>query len=398
MKKLLTLITVQYTLFVLMGTFAPHTASAITHQGGYVSFTFDDGYLSTYTEALPALEANGLRGTAYVTKTHIGKSGYMNWKQVVDLQNVYYWEIGSHSLTHAEIPTLSAAAIRKEINQSKTFLTKKGLTIETFAFPYGAYNNIALIQTHKNYLAARGFWDRDALNQTPYSFWVLQVQSVEKGTSVSQIKQWIDEAHTQNKWLILVYHDLKPEESDDPYVTKINELHEAATYAKTSGATVLPVNEVIHQSHENIIWQDDFKTNLTKWSDKVGATKNTGSNGQYPDPKNSLQLKTTKKIATAYVRSESLSIPTTSHSQVSLFANTTGIKNGSAGVYIDEYDSAGNWISGQLIGAIANEYIGNVVFDYTPTDNSVATSKIQIYLDGTGSNTVYIDNVALYNY
>ncbi len=80
--------------------------------GPLVSFTFDDGALSALTQAAPTLQKHGLTGTNYVTTDCVGMTTvpntcrantdvpYMTWDQILQLQNTYGWEIGSHTVTH----------------------------------------------------------------------------------------------------------------------------------------------------------------------------------------------------------------------------------------------------------------------------------------------------------
>ncbi|MFZ0161688.1 MAG: polysaccharide deacetylase family protein, partial [Kineosporiaceae bacterium] len=46
--------------------FAVPPAHAASTQGGVVSFTFDDGKITQYTNARPALNAAGIKGTFYM--------------------------------------------------------------------------------------------------------------------------------------------------------------------------------------------------------------------------------------------------------------------------------------------------------------------------------------------
>lgn len=396
-QKLVLTLLIQFITTMVLSTFVPSPVVAQTTKRGYVSFTFDDGYASTHKQAFPILQKYNVRGTAYVTKSNTGDTGYMTWNQIKALQTAG-WEIGSHSLTHREIPTLADNAVQQEIAGSKTFLEGKGLTINTFAFPYGAYDMRSLVHVNRHYNAARGFWDRDNLNAWPYAFYVLQVKSIERGVSVQQVQAWIDEAHATNAWLILVYHDLQTDfQANNEYVTRISDLEEHVSYAVNKGTSVLPVQQVLETTKLTPQWSDAFNQGVQKWPDMVGSVIDTKNNGQYPEPKNSLKIATTAKKRNAYVRSEAIAFAPTSTHQIAFFANTIGIKGASMGVYMDEYDEQGNWISGQIVGTVAQNYVGTKSFSYTPSSNAVKSTRIQFYLDGDGkANTAFIDNVSVY--
>lgn len=80
--------------------------------GPLVSFTFDDGAQSALTQAAPTLQKYGLTGTNYVATGCVGMTTvpntcrantdvpYMTWSQILQLQNTYGWEIGSHTVNH----------------------------------------------------------------------------------------------------------------------------------------------------------------------------------------------------------------------------------------------------------------------------------------------------------
>jgi peptidoglycan/xylan/chitin deacetylase (PgdA/CDA1 family) len=44
--------------------------------GRWVALTFDDGFVTDYSEAFPRLKSAGLRATFYVTAKKIGEKGY----------------------------------------------------------------------------------------------------------------------------------------------------------------------------------------------------------------------------------------------------------------------------------------------------------------------------------
>ena len=106
MKKILSILATVMVLFGLNVHFV--FAQFSSYGDAKVSITFDDGFASTYTNALPVLTERGIKATVYVTTDFIGSPGYMTWDQVISLQNDYGWEIGSHTVTHAELEGLPA--------------------------------------------------------------------------------------------------------------------------------------------------------------------------------------------------------------------------------------------------------------------------------------------------
>ena len=89
---------------------------------GVVSFTFDDGYASNYTSALPVLSSYDYPATSYVARDNIGLSGskWMNLAQLQALQNTYGWDIAAHG--DINLSTLNAADCEAEIQAIKAWL------------------------------------------------------------------------------------------------------------------------------------------------------------------------------------------------------------------------------------------------------------------------------------
>jgi peptidoglycan/xylan/chitin deacetylase (PgdA/CDA1 family) len=115
-----------------------------------VAITFDDGYRSVLTEALPVLEARGWPFTVLVNTEAIdrGYGGYLSWQELRALGG-HGATVGNHSVTHGHLVRResgeSAAAWRRrvadEIDAAADRLEAEvgELLIPVFAYPYGEY-------------------------------------------------------------------------------------------------------------------------------------------------------------------------------------------------------------------------------------------------------------------
>ena len=135
-------------------------AAALRGQGGLppcpVAITFDDGYTSVYSQALPILQQYGMRATFYIVAGYVGMSQrFMNWDQVRDLAAKGMW-IGSHSYNHPYLARLPRASLAHQIVDSKTTLESElGIPITTFAYPFGSFNpSVMQAVTEAGYVAA----------------------------------------------------------------------------------------------------------------------------------------------------------------------------------------------------------------------------------------------------
>jgi hypothetical protein len=76
------------------------------------------------------------------------------------------------------------------------------------------------------------------------------------------------------------------------------------------------------------------------------------------------------------------------------FLNVATVSSGEVGFYVDEYNSAGQWISGQFRKRENSRWVESMNFTYTPSSTNVASASLQIWAAGTGV-TAYVDNVQM---
>jgi peptidoglycan/xylan/chitin deacetylase (PgdA/CDA1 family) len=122
-----------------------------------VVLTFDDGYADFATTAEPVLARYGFVATAFVVSGFIGRPTYMTAAQVLAM-DAAGMVIGSHTVHHIDLATVSPAEARMEIDSGKAALEQLlGHPVLDFAYPYGGFN-AAVVQL----LQQAGF--RDAVS------------------------------------------------------------------------------------------------------------------------------------------------------------------------------------------------------------------------------------------
>ena len=369
-----------------------------------VSITFDDGFDSTYTNALPILSSRNLPATVYVTSGYIDSGitddGFpsMSWADVVSLQNDYGWEIGAHTVSHPELPLLTAAQIMDQFTTSNSAYAAHGLNVTNLATPFGAYDNVVLTEALKYYYTHRGFADIN-FNTFPYNRSVLQVQSVTSVTTPAQVKAWVETAILNRQWLILVYHDIQPALNPNyEYTTTISDFTEMADVIKSSGVSVSSVRQAAIIPGANVLTNSGFELGLaTGWTTDQASqiTVDSANHGNYPSPNNS--IKTTGSSTSNHLFSTLIDAVPGAQYLVQSFVNTTGLTSGEFGFYMDEYDSNNNWISGQWLGLVANNTVGFFSKVYNATSDLVARLRVQTYLTANSVGSVYADNLDLHN-
>ena len=120
-----------------------------------ICLSFDDGHASDCELVLPLLQKYNMQATFFITPNLVGKKGYISWNQVRMLQDAGM-EIGSHSLSHPYMTTLSTQQLFTELKQSKDQIEQNiGKEIKSFAYPYGDYNkDVATLVKKVGYKAA----------------------------------------------------------------------------------------------------------------------------------------------------------------------------------------------------------------------------------------------------
>jgi peptidoglycan/xylan/chitin deacetylase (PgdA/CDA1 family) len=105
-----------------------------------VAITFDDGYEDNYIHAFKILRKYNFPAAVFVSPDLVGKKGYLNWRQIKEMSENGI-AIGSHTLTHAYLPSLNSDQIMKELQISQKILAKK-LNRPTFylCYPVGGFS------------------------------------------------------------------------------------------------------------------------------------------------------------------------------------------------------------------------------------------------------------------
>jgi peptidoglycan/xylan/chitin deacetylase (PgdA/CDA1 family) len=175
-----------------------------------VSITFDDGTEPHYTNAFPKLQASGLFGTFYIITNYINDPGPPAQLTSAQIQAMHAagMEIGSHSVSHPHLTTLTSAQQDTQLQNSKQVLqTLIGSPVTNFASPYGDYNDAVLAKTKAVYSTHRTI--DDGYNQADTTdLNRLKAKMVFNTTTTAEVQAWIDEAKADGSWLILVYHDI----------------------------------------------------------------------------------------------------------------------------------------------------------------------------------------------
>ena len=402
----------------------PGAANAVDNSepSALVSFTFDDGSLSSLTEAAPTLQEHGLTGTNYVVTNCVGMTSvpnscranndvpYMTWAQIKQLQTQYGWEIGSHGVDHqclastgddCQANKLTAAQVDAQMANSRSALAAQGITATAFAPPYGDYDQTVLAKVAKYYSSMRGFRD-EGVNLWPLSDYLVNNVAVEEGLdTVATLKAKVDEAIAAKTWVVFTFHDIVPAPSTDPddYQFGSAELDELAAYVETkvTAGQVKNVNvsKGLVTGTPNKMPNASFNSGIGEgWRTDAPATitADANGNGSYPDPTRSVKL--VSGATTSHLFSPQVAVTPGTNYLYKNFLNVAALASGEVAFYVDEYNAAGAWVSGQYRAREPSRWVEELNFAYTPSSSNVAKASLQVIVVGTGI-TAYLDNVEL---
>lgn len=217
---------------------------------GIVSFTFDDGLVTQYTEAARILGMRNIPATAYIIPNLVGvNSGAMTEEQVISLRRDYNWDIEAH---WGDVMTeMSEKEIDNALLYTKDWIQSRGLGRgDHFAYPGGAHNQKLKDACRKYFSTARTIdnnklkgIDSDPVGD-PYALRAVSgIGNNPGGHSVADTKAEITRVANNGGWLLLVFHSIGST-ATNMYCTAAG-LAEIADHAIASGVEIKTVADAI---------------------------------------------------------------------------------------------------------------------------------------------------------
>ena len=105
-----------------------------------IVISFDDGYLSQYVAAFPALKRYQWPGVVNL----IAQGSDLPNGDVKRMIGAG-WELGAHTITHVDLTTVDPATLQREVAGSRQILRQRfGTPVDNFAYPFGHYDNTVI--------------------------------------------------------------------------------------------------------------------------------------------------------------------------------------------------------------------------------------------------------------
>ena len=116
-----------------------------------ILLTIDDGFLSFYENAWPYLKRNKIPFILFISTETVGKNGYMNWKEIKEIEKEEFAFLGNHSHSHEYLIDYNFKDFKNDIDNSIIiFKNKIGYNPIFFSYPFGEYS-----LEQKNYISKK---------------------------------------------------------------------------------------------------------------------------------------------------------------------------------------------------------------------------------------------------
>jgi peptidoglycan/xylan/chitin deacetylase (PgdA/CDA1 family) len=183
---------------VTISVLAEHLAGRAPLPPRPVLLTFDDGFADLPGPTADALAGRALPATAYLTTGAIAPGGHsllppapmMTLDRAVELERSGM-EIGSHTVTHAQLDTLTTRQLRAELLDSKAVLEDAlGHPVPHLAYPHG-YNSprVRAMAARAGYRTATAV--RHALSSELDERYRIARLIVRRGHTVADVEAWL---------------------------------------------------------------------------------------------------------------------------------------------------------------------------------------------------------------
>ncbi len=145
----------------------------------------------------------------------------------------------------------------------------------------------------------------------------------------------------------------------------------------------------------NIMPNSTFDSGISAgWTtDNAAAFASDSSNNGSPENQAKSVKMTAPTTGNAHLFSPKLDVDSVVTYTLKPYVKLLTIQNNEIGFYVDEYDAAGNWVSGKYYAGPRSVSTGNVTLSYKPTSTAVKKASLQVILTGGSGASGYIDNV-----
>lgn len=216
-----------------------------------VSIEFDDGWTTAYQYGLPLVESFGWKPTQYIitdtakNNANYGNGTYMTPAQIQDWNR--RGDIGSHTVSHPSLPSLSLTQMTNELTTSKNYLDALlGEPTKLLATPY-CESSASVVGAAKTLYQSSRNCEPIANTKANFDRYNLNSFIVLNTTTDAEIVAALNAAKASNGWLILVWHELAGDTKNAWSVSPAT-LQRQLQLVKNSGVTVTTTQSALNES------------------------------------------------------------------------------------------------------------------------------------------------------
>lgn len=225
--------------------------AALSFDRPTLSISFDDAPVSAVETGAGILEAQGVRGTFYISAGLSGRDSPMGrYAEVADAVRLAQagHEIGCHTFSHLDCGRSEAEVITCDVNLNGATLAEHGLAAETFAYPYGEISPLAKRVLGPRFRALRTV--KPGMVAGSADLAGLPGIGIEGPGGEARARQWLTRARPRNAWVILFTHDVRTAPSE--WGCTPEGLERLVSGAIADGFQVLPVKEALTAGLSNM--------------------------------------------------------------------------------------------------------------------------------------------------
>jgi peptidoglycan/xylan/chitin deacetylase (PgdA/CDA1 family) len=195
----------------LVSSCLPAVNTARNDGGPIVCLTFDDGYATVYSVGFRRMRETDTAfvATHFLPVSFIDKPGSVTLDELREMEAAG-WETGGHGFEHANLSSLPADSVERQVRMNHDFLSRNGLHHETFAYASGNYTSAIASVVSKwftNIRTARDVLYADGVNRRELGYF-----AVKGGHTADDLIARVERARSIGAPLVVIgFHVILPD-------------------------------------------------------------------------------------------------------------------------------------------------------------------------------------------
>jgi len=375
---------------------------------GFITFTFDDATRGVYEFSLSDLDDLDFPCVLYPRCDMLeqGNNSYFTWDEVVEVQDVYGWEIGSHTVNHLDLTQLDDTQLEYELTESKRLLEEKGARVYGLSVPLGRYDPRILRFASKHYLYCRNSDQGHNSLVDGYSDYHINMVTVRSTVPLDYYKAEIDKAVLDGTWLVLDFHRISSGQPVDPLELSADDLIELAAYVRSKDIDVVTIEDMMVLDEKSLVPNFSFESLDQDWARNWNRTGGThaGSGSATVDENNLGNRRARRSLCieagSGNVTAVSDSVPV-SHGEsyeISFFIDQMEYTSGGSVFIIREESQSQGAKEWATVKIFDSAFVGSFHTIYNPTSPDVTDIQLIFGSRGGSSLKTCIDSVLMLKY